>query len=240
MKDFYKEMQMVDLIEKQPIYKSKLLMEWVPGARLRDGSDLYFIPVTAERMKDPLFSFLKDGVYMMMGTIESFQDDDPQRHTLFVNSHGHLVGNDRLKKSIGQTVYTKPLAYFYETCPERLRTDGTSVYVDVCMENEGVIVKILYVLLWFNDHADEIHHVCEVPSGNYEAVLKSAEPKDLLNALVVHFNDTYDNNERKIERLMWENISIGTNRDILRQIQVQGMYYPECTLICRKEENYEN
>lgn len=231
MKDFYKEMQMVDLIEKQPIYKSKLLMEWVPGARLRDGSDMYFIPVTAERLKDPLFSFLKDGEYMMMGTVVDIPNK-PKGYSLHINSNGHVIGDDQLAEFIGHTAYTRPLTYFYEKCPERIRTDGTDVYV----ENEGLIVKISHILLWFNDHADEIHHVCEVPSGNYEAVLKTAEPKDLLNALVVHFNDTYDNNEHKIERIMWENISIGTNRDILRQIQVRGMYYPECTAICRKEE----
>ena len=236
MKDFYTEMQMVDLIEKQPIYKSKLLMERVPGARLRDGTDLYFIPVTAERLKDPLFSFLNSWEYMMMGRVVWFQNNDPKLHTLFTNSHGHLVGNDRLKKSIGQFVYTRPLAYFYDNFPEKLRTDGTDVYA----EDKGLIVKISYVLLWINDHPKEIHHVCEVPGGNYEAVLESAEPKDLLNALIVHFNDVYDNNIRKIERLMCENISVGTDRDILRQIQVQGVYYPECTATCRKEENHEN
>lgn len=235
MKDFYKEMEMVDLIEKQPIYKSKLLMEKVPGARLRDGSDMYFIPVTSERMKDPLFSFLKDGEYMMMGTVVDIPNK-PKGYSLHINSNGHIVGNDQLEEFIGQTAYTRPLTYFYENCPKQLRTDGTDVYV----ENEGLIIKISHILLWFNDHADEIHHVCEAPTGSYASVLKSAEPKDLLNALIVHFNDTYDNNECKIEQLIHENINISTDRDILRQVQVSGTYYPECNAVCRKDTNYEN
>lgn len=233
MKDFYTEMQIADLIERQEIYNSKLLMELVPGARLSDGSDVYFIPVSAERMQDPLFSFLKDQKCVMMGSVVGFQNNDPQLHTLFINSYGHLVGNDRLKKSIGQIVYTSPLAYFYDNCQEKLRTDGTDIYV----EDKGLIVKVSYIVLRFKDH---VTNNCDVQECEYAEVLNTAEPKDLLNALIVHFNDVHDSNTQKIGQIMWENINIAAIRDTLRQIQVQGTYYPECCTTCRKDENYEN
>ena len=233
MKDFYTEMKMVDLIEQQPIYKSKLLMEQVPGARLPYGGDVYFIPVTASRIQDPLFSFLKDQNCVMMGDVVGFQNNDPQLHTLFINNYGHLVGNDRLKKSIGQIVYTNSLAYFYGNCQEKLRTDGTDIYA----EDKGLIVKVSYIVLCFNDYVD---NNCDVQGCEYAEVLKTAEPKDLLNALINAFNDEYDYNTRKIEHIMWENINIAATRDTLRQIQVQGTYYPECCVTTKPDENHEN
>ena len=208
-------------------------MERVPGARLSDGSDVYFIPVSAERMQDPLFSFLKDQKCVMMGNVVGFQNNDPQLHTLYINSYGHLVRNDRFKKSIGQIVYTNPLAYFCDNCQEKLRTDGTDIYV----EDKGLITKVSYIVLRFNDH---VGNNCDVQECEYAEAFKAAEPKDLLNALIVHYNDVYDCNTRKIEHIMWENINIAATRDTLRQVQVQGTNYPEFCTTTKPDDNHEN
>lgn len=230
MKDFYTEMKMVDLIERQPIYKSKLLMEHVPGARLPYGSDVYFIPVTVGRIQDPLFSFLKDRECVMMGVVVDVAGNKPNGSSVYIDNRGHLVTKDQMSKLIGETICTKPLSYFYENCPKALRTDGTDIYV----EDNGLIIKVSYILLCFKDHTDDVRKTWEY---EYVEVFKTAEPKDLLNALIVHYNDVYDCNMRKIEQTMWETINIAATRDTLRQVQVQGTYYPECSTICRKEGN---